>query len=199
MACVDLLSIDPGLDRVAAAHWRVEVDARARADPAQRWLVADNLAKLQCLVAVLQTQTHPTTPIPARLRSVAEWCAMQVRGLDIHLVYVERPAIGGLYRGRQDEGGTVKGRSAETLLWSHWACGAIVSWCEQAGATVHLVRPDVAKPTRMANLRTLLDAARVRPSYRNGDALDAIATGLTANWDLSQQLRYLQGIGATGV
>lgn len=182
-----LVSIDPGLDRVAAVVWN--------ASPWQpgnmTWLAAGAEKKLRCITTLDRHDTETSAPLPERLGSLARWAGQLMRDIAPAVVYVERPSIGGMYKRRTDAGqaGLVAGWGAEALLVTHWALGAIVGAIADAGVPVELVRPNSGgargetKAQRQQRVRLLVDQMTYTLPWKDQDTIDAIAIGLAASWE----------------
>ncbi len=178
------VSIDPGLDRAAAAIWRVD----GWREPA---LALDLAARAERLVAVEQCVTHTEDTLAVRLGQLGLWARAAITRawwspeLTSVTVLVELPAFTGNYAGRtvqRSRNVLVTGEAIQKLTL---ATGAIVAGCSSWADVVSLepaAKLDRGVKQELGRKALALVAARIPGLPNNDDVRSAVYLGLAAPW-----------------
>lgn len=175
-------AIDPGLDRVSLAVFRYEIG------PRDRWRFAGIVDKARSFVCVDHVTTSAKLELGERLELVARGTHAMLRKHGVERLFIERPAIAGVYKRLQDDhasgGNVLGGKIQASLQLTHYASGAIIASARTVlGSRVALIPAQRGKKAqRLETVRTALVAARIRETVKNSDDLDAVGIGLGAEW-----------------
>jgi Holliday junction resolvasome RuvABC endonuclease subunit len=176
-----ILSIDPGLDYVAAARFDY--------DGSRPWAAATADAKMRALMSIAHCTTKAADPLPLRLETiaatVARWCAED----DIDWVVIETPAMaGGAYGAKRGKGVAI---NSAAMGHFHMALGATIASTAAAlgHQRVQLYRASsrMKKADRLSYTRELYGkvwGGALNQDFRklNADAADALYVGLAVSW-----------------
>lgn len=174
-----LVAIDPGLDRVSLARFKIPLTGRWRT-------TTDAVARARCFDGVEAVRTLPDTLLPHRLERIACGVCDAVLNAGAHLVLVELPRVGGAYGRHHGAAKRMGGKINESLTLLYLATGAVVAGAARAlgAANVECVPAQTAaKGQRLDLVRHALRMAGMENlTPLNTDDLDAIGIGLGADW-----------------
>lgn len=183
-----LVSIDPGIDRAAAAIWQPTLQT-----------TTDLVALASRLQLVRECTTDPANLLAARLAQLTDWAGLLVEDVrrllqlsnlvaigDRAAVVVEWPAFAGMYRGRTHQRSNTTQPNAEAMGKLYAATGAIIGgvsrWCHQVETLPAAKTP---RETKQLIGRRALESAIAREGTKasfpnNDDTRSAVAIGLQA-------------------
>jgi Holliday junction resolvasome RuvABC endonuclease subunit len=182
---VNVVAIDPGLDRVAIAVFVVPTANRRGLSAKDYWSKALPDEKARTFAYAQSHDTPAADDIVKRLWDISLWLDLEINQLRPKLILVEMPAYAAVYARHAKNGARSSAATAPLQNKLYMSIGAILTTAVDSHSGIVRAVPaqSTNKKQRLQLVEMLLKAAgKDRP--KNEDQRDAVSIGLAAQWDL---------------